>query len=146
MFGIIPLVKISWILILQVVKYSWLNLQWILIAIEKKWLKSCLHVWGYVFIKFKVMFISLLYSCLQLCWKIWSHCFERNVYTIFKDIFIRHVYTMFEGMFTQCLDICLYKMVLNVSNESKRLIIELISANDSKWIKMVIMGKNGYYG
>ena len=30
----------------------------------------------------------------------------------------RHVYSIFEGMFTQCLNICLYKRVEHVSNYS----------------------------
>ena len=99
------------------------------------------------------MFIPLLDSCLNF---VWGHIYNnvgKHDYTVLGEMFTaylktflyhlwRHVFTMFEGMFTQCLDICLYKRVQNVSNDPKWLIIEQISTNDLKWIKMVIMGKN----
>ena len=105
-----------------------------------EWLKSCLHVWGYVCFKvttLRFLFKLCLRSYLQLCWKTWLHCFRRNVYTILKDILYhiwRHVYTLFEGMITQCLHIDWYKSVQNVSNDQKWLIIALISTNYLKWL------------
>ena len=113
-----------------------------------QWLKSCLHVWGYVIIKFKVMFILLLDYCLNF---VWGHIYNyvgKHDYTVLGEMFTpylktflyhlcRHVYTMFEGMFTQCLHIDLYKRVQNVSNDQKWLIIALISTNDLKWLSWV---------